>query len=166
MRKLLLFVGALVLVVGGLVLVPRALEERDRRQSEELRRRWDETHPSPEPGSIPAPTPSPSPAATATGSGCVEHVELHGGAWWARELGKPEMWVLAHHQINMWENPSPTKGRRVGAMRVGSRAVILDKLADDYKVRSPLDGSIGWVGAVQVERTLFQDTVTRSPCRP
>jgi hypothetical protein len=97
-------------------------------------------------------------------SDCKRHIELHGGKWWASELGKSETWVVANHRINLWQNPSPTKGRKVGEMRVGSRAVIIEEGADDYKVRSPLDGTVGWVGRVQVARALWQDAKTFKPC--
>src|SRR5688572_832949 len=106
---------------------------------------------------------APSKAAKASGE-CGKHIELHGGKHWAKELGRPEMWVLANHRVAMWESPSPQKGRRVGQMRVGSRAVILEERANDYKVRSPLDQSIGWVSKIQVARTLFQDTKTFKSC--
>jgi hypothetical protein len=95
---------------------------------------------------------------------CRKHIELHGGKYWAKELGKSEMWVLANHHINLWQSQSPTKGNRVGQMRVGSRAMILEEAADDYKVRSPLDGAQGWVGKIQVGRTLWQDAKTFKPC--
>lgn len=104
------------------------------------------------------------PLCTAEAGECKQHIELHSGKYWAKELGKPEMWVLANHHINIWQSPSPRKGKKVGQMRVGSRAVILQASANDYKVKSPLDGSIGWVGKIQVSRTLWQDTETFKPC--
>jgi len=77
----------------------------------------------------------------AEASECKEHVELHSGAHWAKELGRTEAWVLANHQINVWQRPSPDKGNTVGKMRVGSKAVILRKSESDYQIKSPLDGS-------------------------
>ena len=58
------------------------------------------------------------------------------------------------------------KGTRVGQMLPGSRAFILVESDQDFRVRSPLDGSEGWVGKIQVKRTLFQDTETRERCTP
>ena len=105
-----------------------------------------------------------SPGSASAGE-CKEHIELHGGAYWAKELGKPEMWVLANHHINLWQNPSPNKGKAVGKMRVGSRASIIESRLEDYRVKSPLDGSVGWVGKIQVSRTLWQDTETFRTCK-
>lgn len=95
---------------------------------------------------------------------CKQYIELRSGKYWAKELGKPEKWVLANYYINVWQSPSPSKGKKVGQMRVGSRAAILQASESDYKVKSPLDGSIGWVGKIQVSRTLWQDTETFKPC--
>jgi len=97
---------------------------------------------------------------------CGRHVELHSGAHVAKELGRSEVWVVANYRIKLWQNPSPSKGKPVGEMRVGSRAVILEEAAADYKVASPLDKSTGWVGKVQVARTLYQDRQTFKPCTP
>lgn len=56
------------------------------------------------------------------------------------------------------------KGRPVGAMRPVSRAVIIDEGVEDFKVRSPLDNSVGWVNFIQVQRTLMQDVITNRIC--
>jgi len=98
--------------------------------------------------------------------GCAEHVELLSAEHWAEELGRSVSSVLANHRINIWSQSAGTgsKGRKVGEMYPGSRAVVLDYDGHDYRVRSPLDGSIGWVGKIQVARTLWQDTVTRKRC--
>lgn len=95
-----------------------------------------------------------------------EHIELSGATSWARELGKSEMWVLEHHRINLWENPAMPRGRKVGEMQVGSRALILEDRDHAYRVKSPLDGSVGWVSRIQVERALWQDVNTRKACAP
>src|SRR5688500_16670454 len=91
-----------------------------------------------------------STSAPATPGECKRHIELHGGRHWAKELGRTEMWVLANHRIKVWKGPGPQKGAAVGEMRVGSRAVILEERTNDYKVKSPLDSSIGWISKVQV----------------
>lgn len=105
------------------------------------------------------------PVSTQAGD-CKEHIELHDAKRWARELGRSEMWVLANHQINLWQNPSPNKGSKVGEMRVGSRALILHVSKNDYRVKSPLDSSIGWVSKIQVARTVWQHTQTFKACNP
>jgi len=123
--------------------------------------------PPPAPAARPTPVTPPTTAAAAptpTPNPCAEHVELKSLEWWARELDRPPLWVAQNHKINLWN--SPEKQRKVGEMRPGSRAMILAKQGDQYQVRSPLDQSVGWVSAIQVTRTLFQDVNTREPCSP
>ena len=98
--------------------------------------------------------------------GCQRHLELYGSGWWAKELGRTEQWTVANYRIAVWQNPSGNRGRRLGALLPGSRAVILEETPEAYRVRSPLDQSVGWVSRIQVVRTLHQDVTTREPCTP
>ena len=103
--------------------------------------------------------------ATSAHAECKRYIELHSAKHTAREYGKSEAWVIRNHKVNLWAKTSPEgKFPLAGKMRPGSRAIILDERGDDYKVRSPLDSSIGWVNRVQVSRTLMQDTETFKPC--
>jgi hypothetical protein len=95
---------------------------------------------------------------------CKNHIELLSAAEIASEFQKSELWVVQNWKINLWASQSPNKGSQVGQMRPGSRAVILEEGVDDYKVRSPLDKSEGWVSKIQVKRTLKQDSETFTPC--
>ncbi|MBW2623171.1 MAG: DUF4124 domain-containing protein [Deltaproteobacteria bacterium] len=96
---------------------------------------------------------------------CKQHIELHSAQYLARALGKSETWVVANYRITLWQKETPKdKGRKVGEMLPGSRAVILRTGPDDYKVKSPLDGSVGWVNKTQVNRVLLQNIKTRRPC--
>lgn len=113
-------------------------------------------------------TPAESPPRVATGetpTGCREHVELLGAEFWARELGQSEMTVLANHRINLWERAGSSRGTKVGEMRVGARAVILETTPDAYRVRSG-EGQLGWLSKTQVARTLYQDVESRKACTP
>lgn len=96
---------------------------------------------------------------------CREFIELKSAADVAREYGKTEMWVLQNVKINVWEKGSSAgKGRKVGELNPGSRALVLEEGPDDYRVQSPLDHSTGWVSKVQVSHTLKQDTESFEPC--
>lgn len=97
---------------------------------------------------------------------CKEHIELYSAAYLSNEYGKSEMWILQNIKIKLWQKTTPQgKGRVVGKMLPGSRALIIEKGSEDYKVKSPYDKSIGWVNIVQIKRTLLQDTETRKPCK-
>ena len=97
-------------------------------------------------------------------SGCQPHIEVHDITFWAKELGRPEMWVQQNHRINLWERSGSERGAKTGELLVGSRAVILEEANEAFRVVSPLDGSSGWISAIQVARTLNQDVSTREPC--
>ena len=85
---------------------------------------------------------------------CKEHIELHSAADLAKEYGQTEMWILQNVKINF------------GKMYPGSRALIIEEGDQDYKVKSPLDKSVGWISKIQVKLTLWQDVDTREPCKP
>jgi hypothetical protein len=101
-----------------------------------------------------------------TTNDCQRHVEVHNAATWAKEFGQSEAWVLANHRLNLWAGSGQNRGQKTGELLVGSRAVILDENDGAYSVRSPLDGSTGWVSKIQVARTLYQNVKTREVCTP
>lgn len=97
-------------------------------------------------------------------SGCQPHIEIHDSAFWAKELGQTEALVLQNHRINLWERPGADRGKKTGELLVGSRAIVLQEADGAFRVKSPLDGSTGWISDIQVARTLKQDVSTRQPC--
>mgnify|MGYP003388130971 CR=1 FL=1 len=97
-------------------------------------------------------------------AGCQPHVEIHGSGFWAKELGRTEAWVLQNHRINLWQRPGSDRGSKVGELLVGSRALVLENSPGAYRVKSPADGSTGWISDIQVAKTLNQDVSTREPC--
>jgi hypothetical protein len=97
---------------------------------------------------------------------CKEFIELHTAPSIAKKLGKSEDWVFLNHKISLWDRPTREgKGRAVGRLLPGSRALILDSGIDDYKVRSPRDESTGWISRDEVRRVIRLDTVTMGPCQ-
>ncbi|MCP4252630.1 MAG: hypothetical protein GY775_04315 [Candidatus Scalindua sp.] len=97
---------------------------------------------------------------------CKEHITLLSAAELAKEYDQSEMWVLQNVKIKLWsKQTSQGKGKVVGKMYPGSRALLLKKGKDDYQVKSPLDKSIGWMNMMQVGKTLWQGTETREACK-
>lgn len=99
---------------------------------------------------------------------CQKVITLHSAQYVAAQYGKSVKWVYASgKKINVWQKPtSQGKGRKVGQMHIGSRAKIISESGGDYKIVSPLDRSVGWVGGVQVSGTEYRDSETREICRP
>ena len=96
---------------------------------------------------------------------CVEYIECLSAKVIAKEYGKTESWAVRNYTVNLWEKTSINgKGKKVGEMRVGSRALIIDIDGNDYKVISPLDKTIGWINKVQIAKTLYQNPNTFEKC--
>lgn len=67
--------------------------------------------------------------------------------------------------VNLWAKPTPQgKGRVVGKMIIGSKALWLETLEQDFKVKSLFDGSIGYVSHIQVTQTMRLNDKTFKAC--
>lgn len=96
----------------------------------------------------------------------MEFIEIRSAKQLAKELGKSEKWVAANYKIKVFDRETAKgKGKVVGKLLPGSRAQILKVGADSYQVKSPLDGSIGWINRAQVRYTLLLDSKTLKLCR-
>tara|TARA_B100001250_G_C19363180_1_gene598597 strand:+ start:103 stop:585 length:483 start_codon:yes stop_codon:yes gene_type:complete len=97
---------------------------------------------------------------------CVEFIQLLSAKQIAREYDRTEMWAIQNYKVSVWEKTTTNgKGKKVGEMHCGSRALILERNGEDFKIRSPKDGSIGWVNSVQVDKTLYQNPDTYEKCK-
>jgi len=75
------------------------------------------------------------------------------------------MWVLNNLKINLWQKTSANnKGKKTGELLPGSRARIIEKGREDYKVISPYDKKIGWISKIQISKTLMQNVNTFESC--
>jgi hypothetical protein len=109
--------------------------------------------------------PSSSSSQFDTDERCVPHVVLLSASDVASEFGKSEMWVLSNHRVNLFSKTrNEGKGSAVGEMIPGSHARIIDRRGGDYLVRSPLDGSQGWISPIQVAGEVLQDPDTNELC--
>jgi len=102
---------------------------------------------------------------TLENSDCAEFIELLSAKEVAKEYGASVQWVLANHKVNVWQLRGSSRGKKVGELLPGSRALILEKFENEYKIRSPLDKSIGYVSKIQVKKTLMQHPKTFELCR-
>tara|TARA_Y100000590_G_scaffold146852_1_gene168683 strand:- start:611 stop:1045 length:435 start_codon:yes stop_codon:yes gene_type:complete len=101
---------------------------------------------------------------TLENSDCAEFIELLSAREVAQEYGTTEQWVVANHKVNVWQQRGSNRGKKVGELRPGSRALILEKFQNEYKIKSPLDKSIGYISKIQVKRTLKQHPKTFKSC--
>ena len=97
---------------------------------------------------------------------CVEYIECLSAKEVAEEYGRTEDWVSANYKINIWEKTTENgKGGMVGEIKFGSRALIIDREGEDYKVLSPINKLIGWVNGIHISKTLYQDPKTLEKCK-
>ena len=97
---------------------------------------------------------------------CVEYIECLSAKEVAEEYGRTEDWVSANYKINIWEKTAENgKGGMVGEIKCGSRALIIDRKGEDYKVLSPINKIIGWVNGIHISKTLYQDPKTFEKCK-
>jgi len=98
-------------------------------------------------------------------SDCEQFIELHSISYLAKEYMESESWVLNNVKINLWDGPNNQRSLKpVGKLLPGSRAIILDEQRGSYKVKSPLDQSVGWINNVQVSKTGYYNPITYEPC--
>lgn len=96
---------------------------------------------------------------------CRQFVELVSAALVAQELGTTESAVANNYKITLWAKTSAQgKHPKAGEALPGSKALLLATSGEDYKVKSQLDGSVGWVNKIQVTGVRSLDDRTFMPC--
>ena len=96
--------------------------------------------------------------------GCQNHVATHDARFMAEQLGISEREVPTRYGVNLWASPPP-EGRRVASQLIpGAQALIVEEQEDAYRVRNPVDQTVGWVGRREVARTVRLDVATLQPC--
>ncbi|PKN28785.1 MAG: hypothetical protein CVU64_11545 [Deltaproteobacteria bacterium HGW-Deltaproteobacteria-21] len=106
------------------------------------------------------------PITFASETDCKEFIETRSAKQLSKELGKPVRWVVGNYKINLFDRETgKKKGKVVGKLIPGCRAQVLKTGADDYQVKSPLDGSVGWINRKEVRHILLLDSKTFKPCR-
>ncbi len=107
-----------------------------------------------------------SPMAFASEPPCKEYIETRSAKQLSKELKKPEKWVQANYRVKLFaKEPGKGKGKVVGKLSPGTRAVILKAGIDSYQVKSHFDGSTGWIKRADVRHVLLLDTKSLKLCR-
>ena len=96
---------------------------------------------------------------------CQKFIEVQSAEFWSNEIGQSPQYIQANFKINTFEKESlQGKGRYVGELLPGSRALIIKEGIEDYYVKSPYDKTIGWISKVQVSRVVKQNINTYEEC--
>ena len=98
---------------------------------------------------------------------CKRFVKLHSAKKLAKIYEKSALPVFQSHKTNLWEKSTEEgKGELISKMPPKARAILLDETEKDYKIKNPLDESIGWVSKKQAKKTGFRNTETLKRCNP
>lgn len=98
---------------------------------------------------------------------CKKFIELHSIDHIAEDTGWTKSYIISNHRLNLWQSTiEKGKGRVVGKLLPGSRALLLKTEGEDSLVKSPFDNSTGWISNIQVSHTLWQDDQEFTPCTP
>ena len=96
---------------------------------------------------------------------CQKFIEVQSAEFWSNEIGQSPQYIQANFKINTFEKESlQGKGRYVGELLPGSRALIIKEGIEEYYVKSPYDKTIGWISKVQVSRVVKQNINTYEEC--
>jgi hypothetical protein len=111
-----------------------------------------------------------SPPVVSADPDCKEFIETHSAKHLAQELGKPEKWVRENYRIKLMDRETGQakgkgKGKVVGKLPPGSRAEILKIGPEDYQVKNPQDGSVGWINRAHVRHVMLIHSKTLKLCR-
>ena len=106
-----------------------------------------------------------SAAGTATAE-CKRHIELHSAKHDANELGKSVEWTRKNYRIDVWANTQENwKFPMIGTLIPGAQAEILGESSDDYQIKIPKTQIVGWVGKIQVAKTVMVNPATGKLCK-
>jgi hypothetical protein len=96
---------------------------------------------------------------------CVEFVECVSAIEVAEKYEKTEDWVDSHYKINIRKEMTLNDSDEiVSVMRCGSRAMIIDRHKEYFKVLNILDDSIGWVSENHISRTFYLNPKSYKKC--
>ena len=94
---------------------------------------------------------------------CQSYVDVLGAADYARELDRPEAWVMDNYRIELWSSLSLDRTKS-GEMLPGERARVLAEDDDGYKVVTSR-GAEGWVSKFHVGDTAREGVGTGDSCQ-
>ena len=96
---------------------------------------------------------------------CVKFVALWDSETISKELEKTKKWVFLNYTVDIWDSPTSFKKRtKLTKLRASSYAELLDFDGEDYLVKAPMDGKIGWLNKKHVKGFALKNRVTKKLC--
>tara|TARA_B100000029_G_scaffold75196_1_gene66924 strand:- start:3406 stop:4044 length:639 start_codon:yes stop_codon:yes gene_type:complete len=96
---------------------------------------------------------------------CVKFIALWSSEEIAKETGKTKKWVFLNYTVDVWDKNTSSKQKNVIAkLRASSYAEIIDVTEEDFKVKAPIGGKIGWINKSHVKSIVNKNRVTKELC--
>ena len=96
---------------------------------------------------------------------CVKFVALWDSETISQKIKKSKRWVFRNYTVDVWDrNTSSNKKNKVTELRASSYAEIIDFNGNDYLVKAPMDGKIGWINKSHVKTISIKNKLTRKLC--
>ena len=96
---------------------------------------------------------------------CVKFVALWDSETMSKELGKSKKWVFLNYTVDVWDaHTSNNNKNKITKLRASSYAEMLDFNGEDYLVKAPIDGKIGWIHKSHVKTLSLKNRLTRKLC--
>ena len=96
---------------------------------------------------------------------CVKFVALWSSAEIAKEIDKTKKWVFLNYTVDVWDkNTSNNQKKVIAKLRASSYAEIIDFTEEDYKVKAPIGGKVGWINKSHVKSIVNKNRVTKELC--
>ena len=96
---------------------------------------------------------------------CVKFVALWDSETISQKIKESKRWVFRNYTVDVWDrNTSSNKKNKVTELRASSYAEIIDFNGNDYLVKAPMDGKIGWINKSHVKTISIKNKLTRKLC--
>ena len=96
---------------------------------------------------------------------CVKFIALWSSQEIADETGQSKKWVFINYTVDVWEKPtSNIENNIISKLRASSYAELIDFNEQDYKVKAPVNGKIGWINKSHVKSIVHKNRKTRELC--
>ena len=96
---------------------------------------------------------------------CVKFIALWSAEEIAQEIGQTKKWVFLNYTVDVWnQNTSSENKEKITKLRASSYAELIDVNEEDFKIKAPMDGKIGWINKSHVKSIVNKNRLTRKLC--
>ena len=96
---------------------------------------------------------------------CVKFIALWSSEEVAKKINKSKKWVFLNYKVDVWDKNTSNKQKKIiSKLNASSYAEIIDFTEEDYKVKAPIGGKIGWINKSHVKSIVNKNRITKALC--